>query len=76
MEGGVFSRLCRDDNMSYVKAGPGDTSDSLIRKFTKKVLAEGIIQEMKDKEYYLKPSLKKKLKRQEAARRRRIKYVA
>ena len=62
--------------MSYVKAGPGDTSDSLIRKFTKKVLAEGIIQEMKDKEFYLKPSLKKKLKRKEAARKRRIKYVA
>lgn len=58
--------------MPIVKAGPGETSDSLIRKFTKKVLAEGILQELKDKEYYLKPSLRKKLKRQEAARRRHM----
>jgi small subunit ribosomal protein S21 len=42
--------------MVVVKAQPGDTSDSLIRKFSKKVLQEGILQELKKKEFYQKPA--------------------
>lgn len=39
-----------------VKAGPKDTTDSVIRKFQKKVLAEKLVQEIRDREAYKKPS--------------------
>lgn len=39
-----------------VKAGPNDTTDSVIRKFQKKVLAEGIIPEIRAREFHKKPS--------------------
>ncbi len=42
--------------MIVVKSQPGDTSDSLIRKFSKKVLAEGILQDLKKREFYQKPA--------------------
>jgi len=61
--------------MVYVKASPGDTSDSLIRKFTKKVIAEGLLLEFKRKEFYQKPAevrkeAKKEIQRRMKARRR------
>jgi ribosomal protein S21 len=57
--------------MVFVKAQPGDTSDSLIRKFTRKVLSEGILQDLKKKEFYQKPAEIKKEKNRELARRLR-----
>lgn len=39
-----------------VKAGPGDNTDSIIRKFQKKVVAEGLVQEIREKSVYRKPS--------------------
>ena len=51
-----------------VKAGPGDTTDSLIRKFQKKVLAEGLVQEIRQREFYRKPS---ELKQEYLAEKRR-----
>lgn len=57
--------------MIVVKAQPGDTTDSLIRKFSKKVLAEGLLQELKKKEFYQKPAEVRKEKRKEMLRRRR-----
>lgn len=54
--------------MVVVKKMPGDSDDSLIRKFSKKVLAEGIIPEAKRRQFHLKPSLAKKLKAEEARR--------
>lgn len=42
--------------MIIVKAQPGDTTDALIRKFSKKVLQEGILQELKKREFYQKPA--------------------
>ena len=35
--------------MVFVKAQPGDTTDSVIRKFTRKVIAEGLLLEFKKK---------------------------
>ena len=56
--------------MVMVKAGPGDTSDSLIRKFSKKVAAEGILQEMKKLDYYRKPSeVRKEEKKREGKKK-------
>jgi len=39
-----------------VKAGPGDSSDSLIRKFQKKIVEEGHVQEIRQRSVYRKPS--------------------
>ncbi len=39
-----------------VKAGPNDTTDSVIRKFQKRVLAEGLIPEIRAREFHKKPS--------------------
>jgi small subunit ribosomal protein S21 len=57
--------------MVFVKAQPGDSSDSLIRKFTRKVLAEGILQDLKKREFYQKPAEVRKEKKRELARRLR-----
>lgn len=57
--------------MTFVKSQPGDTSDSLIRKFTRKVLTEGILNEIKDKEFYEKPAEVRKKKNHELKRRLR-----
>ena len=53
-----------------IKAGPNDTTDSVIRKFQKQVAAEGLVQEIRDRSAYRKPSQK----RQEylAEKRRKI----
>lgn len=39
-----------------VKAGPNDNTDSVIRKFQKRVIAEGLVQEIRDRSVYRKPS--------------------
>lgn len=39
-----------------IKAGPNDTTDSVIRKFQKQVAAEGLVQEIRDRSAYRKPS--------------------
>ena len=60
--------------MVVVKAQPGDTSDSVIRKFTRKVLNEGILQDLKRKEFYVKPAEIRKEKKKELARKLRHPY--
>lgn len=55
--------------MVFVKAQPGDTSDALIRKFTRKVLNEGVLQDLKKREHYIKPSEKRKDEKKELKRR-------
>lgn len=50
--------------MVFVKKTANDTADAMIRKFSRKVMSEGIIQEMKKREYYLKPSLAKKFRKE------------
>lgn len=60
--------------MAYVKAEPGESPDSLIRKFTKKVISEGILLELKEKEFYKKPSERKKEKIKELKKRKYRSY--
>jgi ribosomal protein S21 len=58
--------------MAYVKV-TGNTDADLqraIRIFNKKVKDAGIIQEIYSRREYVKPSVKKKLKKEEAVRRR------
>ena len=42
-----------------VKAGPKDSTDNIIRKFQKKVIMEGVIQEYRDLAYHKKNSEKR-----------------
>lgn len=53
-----------------IKAGPSDSTDAVIRKFQRKVVAEGLVQEIRKRSVYMKPSQK----RQEylAEKRRKI----
>ncbi|MCL4354758.1 30S ribosomal protein S21 [Patescibacteria group bacterium] len=60
--------------MVVVKKGPGDSDDSLIRKFSRKVLSEGILQEAKRRQFHLKPSAAKKQEEQDARRARKLNF--
>lgn len=60
--------------MVVVKKMPGDSDESLIKKFQRKVLSEGIIPEAKRREFYLKPSLARKQKQEDARRAKRLAY--
>jgi small subunit ribosomal protein S21 len=57
--------------MVYVRKQPGDSDDAVIRKFVRKVIDAGIIPEAKRRQFYLKPSLARKLKQEEARKTRR-----
>ena len=58
--------------MVVVKKMPGDTDEALIRKFSRKVMSEGILQEAKRREFYLKPSLARKQKAEDARKAKRV----
>jgi len=51
--------------MVKVKKQPGDSDDTVIRKFLRKVLADGILLEAKRRKFHLKPSLAKKQKKKD-----------
>ena len=51
-----------------VKAQGRDTNDAVIRKFQKKVLAENVIQEYRDRQFFKKKSL---IRQERLAERRR-----
>ncbi len=53
-----------------IKLKPTDRFDRAITKLKNIVIKEGLYKELKDRRYYAKPSKKKKLKREEAARQR------
>ncbi len=54
--------------MVVVKKMPGDSDDSVIRKFIRKVVDAGIVPEAKRRQFHLKPSLAKKQKKEDARR--------
>ncbi len=49
--------------MFFVKKKKGESDDKLIARFKKKVLNEGILLELKDRERYKKPAEKRKEKK-------------
>ena len=57
--------------MVFVKARRGESSDSLIRKFTRKALEEGIVQQIRDRQFFKPPSeiRKEMAKRRKAMRK-------
>ena len=57
--------------MSQVLVGENESLENALKRFKRKVQKDGIIADIKKKEEYVKPSVKKKLKSQEARKRAR-----
>ena len=55
--------------MTDVRISDNQSFDSLLKRFNKKVQQAGILSEMRRREYFEKPSIKRK--RKEAAKRRK-----
>ena len=53
-----------------IKVRRGDDPNRAMQKLKNLVIREGLYKELKDRRYFAKPSLKKRLKREEAARTR------
>ena len=58
--------------MSIVRVGENENLDSALRRFKRKCSRDGIIGDLRKKEFYESPSVKRK-KKAEAARKRSIK---
>ncbi len=58
--------------MSTIRVGENETLDSALRRFKRRCSRDGIIGEIKKREQYEKPSVKRK-KKAEAARKRNSK---
>lgn len=58
--------------MVVVKKMPGDSDESIIRRFSRQVMVEGIVQEAKRRQFHLKPSAAKKAKAEEARRMKKF----
>lgn len=58
--------------MAIVKATEGESVESLIRKFNKKVQQEGILTELRRREFYEKPAETRKKAKQALVRK--LKY--
>ena len=58
--------------MSTIKVGENESLDSAIRRFKRKCARDGIIGDLRRKEAYEKPSVKRK-KKSEASRKRMYK---
>jgi|6_EtaG_2_1085325.scaffolds.fasta_scaffold128361_2 ribosomal protein S21 len=52
-----------------VKARPRETAEKLIKRFSRKVKEARIVEEYRERMYYIKPSAKR---RQAAARRKKV----
>lgn len=62
--------------MVVIQKRKGDTKDTMFRKFSRMFMDEQIVDELRKKQYYKKPSLRKKDEEKERirmrARRRRM----
>ena len=56
--------------MIEIKLKPNDNPERAFTKLKNVVIKEGLYAELKRRRYYAKPSLRKRLKKEEAARQR------
>ena len=56
--------------MITIKIGHNQDPNRAIQKLKNKLIQEGLFQELKRRRFYSKPSLKKRLKKEEAERQR------
>ena len=57
--------------MSEIKVRKGESLESALRRFKRQTSRDGVIQEVRKREHYEKPSVKRK-KKSEAARKRKF----
>ena len=57
--------------MSQVRIKENESLDNALRRFKRKTAKDGVIQEVRKREHYEKPSVKRK-KKSEAARKRKF----
>lgn len=55
--------------MADVRAAENESFESLLKRFNKKVQQEGVLSELRRREFYEKPSIKRK--RKEATKKRK-----
>ena len=60
--------------MAGVVAGDNESFEGLLKRFNKRVQQAGILSEVRHREYFEKPSVKRK--RKEAAKRRKVARAA
>ena len=60
--------------MADVKAGDNESFESLLKRFNKRVQQSGILSEIRRREHFEKPSIKRK--RKAAAKRRKATRIA
>lgn len=53
-----------------IRKKPGETDEKLISAFKKKILYEKVVEEAKERAFYVKPSRQKYLKKREIQHRR------
>ena len=58
--------------MSTIKVGENESLESALKRFKRKCARAGVLSEVKKREHYVKPSVKRK-KKSEAARKRKFK---
>lgn len=58
--------------MSEIKVGKNESLDAALRRFKRSCQKSGILSEIRKREHYEKPSVKRK-KKSEAARKRKFK---
>ncbi|HOB34120.1 MAG: 30S ribosomal protein S21 [Firmicutes bacterium] len=59
--------------MSEVRVGKNESLDSALRRFKRQCQKAGVLSEVRKREHYEKPSVRRK-KKSEAARRKRRRY--
>ncbi|MBI4056447.1 MAG: 30S ribosomal protein S21 [Elusimicrobia bacterium] len=57
--------------MVFVKLREGESIEEALRRFKRECERNGVLREIKRREFYLPPSVRRKLKAQEARRRMR-----
>jgi small subunit ribosomal protein S21 len=57
--------------MAEVRLGENESIESALRRFKKKIQKAGILSEVKRRERYEKPSMRRKLKAEASRKRRR-----
>lgn len=55
--------------MAKVRVGENESLESALKRFKRKCANDGILEDMKKKEFYEKPSVKKRRKAKEAQKR-------
>jgi small subunit ribosomal protein S21 len=56
--------------MITIKVKPNENMNRVLSKFKSMIMNEGIMQDVRAKSHFIKPSLKRKLKREAAAKQR------